>query len=172
MPLLLLIAAAIVVLLQRIRPATAINSPASSPTPPGEDAGTSYSDYGPLDAFTEAWAHFEGADQPGSIAQRYNNPVNIKGSWTGVTGHTPAGIAEFSDPSFGWGAAESYVQEQAQEHPDWSIRQFFAKVLGSLSGQDVNNDQGNSVNESDYVASQLGVPSSANLAAYIEEQSS
>ena len=49
-------------------------------------------------------------------------------------------------------------QQQAQEHPDWTLRQFFAKVLGSLSGQDVNNDQGNSAAEADYVASQLGMP--------------
>lgn len=170
MPLLVLIAVLAACLLFRGKAGASGSAPA--PSPNSDDDGSSFSDYGPLDALTEAWAHFEGNDKPGSLAQRNNNPVNIKGSWDGVTGHTPAGFAIFSDPSFGWGAAESYVQEQAQEHPDWSIRQFFAKVLGSLSGQDVNNDQGNSVAEADYVAGQMGVPSSTNLNTLIGGQGS
>lgn len=146
----------------------------SVPSPPSISGGdgTDFSDYGPLDALTEAWAHFEGWDKPGSLAQRNNNPVNIKGNWDGVVGHTPSGFATFSDPSFGWGAAESWVQNQAKQHPDWSIRQLLAKAMGSLTGQDVNNDQGNSVAEADYIAGQLGVPSSTNLADYIGEQDS
>ncbi len=170
MQLLVLIALLAVWLLNRSQ-ATASGSASAPPSNSGGD-GTSYTDYGPLDALTEAWAHFEGNDQPGSLAQRNNNPVNIKGSWDGVVGHTPAGFAIFSDPSFGWGAAESWEQEQAQEHPDWTLRQLFAKVLGSLSGADVNNDQGNSAAEADYVAGQLGVPDSTNFAAYIGGQES
>lgn len=167
---LLVLSAALAVCLYFRGKAAAGNSTSPSSTNGGD--GTSYSDYGPLDALTEAWAHFEGWDKPGSIAQRNNNPVNIKGSWDGVVGHTPSGFATFSDPSFGWGAAESYVQDQAQQHPDWSIRQLFGKILGSLSGDDVNNDQGNSVAEANYVAGQIGVPSSTNLSTLIGGQSS
>ena len=165
MQLLVLIAVLVVCLLLREKAGGGGSASAPSPTIDGD--GTSFSDYGPLDAFTEAWAHFEGWDQPGSLAQRNNNPVNIKGSWDGVVGHTPAGFAIFSDSSFGWGAADSYVQEQAAQHPNWSLRQLFGKILGSLSGDDVNNDQGNSVAEANYVAGQLGVPSSTNMSTLI-----
>lgn len=170
MPWLVLIAVFVAALLRRSNAGGGSSTPAPSPNSGG--GGSDFSDYGSLDALTEAWAHFEGNDQPGSLAQRDNNPVNIKGDWTGVTGHTPSGLAIFSDPSFGFGAAETWEQQQAQEHPDWTLRQFFAKVLGSLSGQDVNNDQGNSAAEADYVASQLGVPDSTNFAAYIGSQNS
>lgn len=169
MQLLVLIAALLAWVLTRSQAGAGSSDSSPSPT---SGSGSSFEDYEPVDALTEAWAHVEGWDQQGSLAQRDNNPVNIKGSWDGVTGHTPAGFAEFSDPSFGWGAAESWIEEQAQEHPDWTLRQLFAKVLGSLSGQDVNNDQGNSVSEADAVAEQLGVPSDTNLAAYLGEQNS
>jgi hypothetical protein len=163
--LLVLIAVLVVCLL--LRSDNRAGSSTSAPSSTIDGDGTSFSDYGPLDALTEAWAHFEGWDQPGSLAQRNNNPVNIKGNWDGVVGHTPAGFAIFSDPSFGWGAAESYVQDQAAKNPTWSLRQLFAKILGSLSGDDVNNDQGNSVAEASYVAGQLGVPSSTNVSTLI-----
>ena len=146
------------------------SSPAASVTPPAGVAGTNFADYGPLDSITQAWAQFEGWNKPGSLAQQNNNPVNIKGNWPGVVGHTPNGLAIFSDSSLGFAAAQSWIQRQAQEHPDWSLRQLFAKVLGSLNGEDVNNEQGNSVNEADYVASRLGVPDSTNFSSYIGGQ--
>lgn len=170
MPLLLLIAAAIAVLLVRVGAANAPTSLPAPATPPDGAGGTSISDYEPIDAFTEAWAHFEGWDKSGSLAQRNNNPVNIKGSWDGTVGHTPSGFAIFSDPSYGWGAAESWVQDQAKQHPDWSIRQLLAKAMGSLTGQDVNNEQGNSVMEAENISGELGVPDSTNLAAYLGGQ--
>ncbi len=132
------------------------------------NSGESLSNYTPVDALTESWARAEGFFTPGTLAQRLNNPVNIHGNWPGVIGHTSTGEAIFSDPSAGWGAGESYVQQQAQAHPDWSLQNFFAKVLGSLSGTPVNNDQGNSNSEADFVSQQLGVNPTTNLAGYVK----
>jgi hypothetical protein len=122
--------------------------------------------YGPIDDITEGWAQIEGFYKPGSVAQRYNNPGNVKGDYPGVVGHTPSGIDIFGDVGDGWDAATSWVQSNEQQHPGWSFSQLFAKVLGSLSGTPVNNDQGNSQAEAEYVASYLGVPADSSVTDY------
>lgn len=121
----------------------------------------------PVDAFTEAWAWAEGYDKNGSAAQRYNNPVDVKGNWDGVVNHSPSGLAIFDDVDSGWAAADDYALKQAEQHPDWTFRQFFAKVLGNLSGQPVNNDQGNSDAEAQNVANYLGVPVDTTVSSYL-----
>lgn len=123
--------------------------------------------FGPIDDLTQGWAQFEGWLQPGTVAQRSNNPINIKGTWPGVVGHTPSGIAVFDDEGDAWDAADSWLTTQATQHPDWTLRQLFAKVLGSLSGESVNNAQGDSNAEADYVANYLGVSPDANLANFL-----
>ena len=121
---------------------------------------------GPLDNITEASAQFEGFYQPNSVAQRYNNPDNVKGDWPGVVGHTSSGIAIFDDVGDGWDAAHSWFYQQEQQHPDWTFSQLFAKFLGDLNGNPVNNDQGNSENYANYVANYLGVPPDSRVTDY------
>lgn len=122
----------------------------------------------PLELFTQAWGRAEGYDVPGSLAQRNNNPGNLKGDYYhGVIGVDSHGFAIFDSPDSGFAAAQSYVQRNAANNPGWTIQNFFAKVLGNLSGQPVNNEQGNSNQEADTVASILGVPSDSNLSDYI-----
>jgi hypothetical protein len=142
---------------------SASGADSSSPT---SALGTDAADYGPIDTLTDAWARFEGFYQQGSVAQRDNNPVNVKGNWPGVVGHTSSGIAIFDDVGDGWDAARAWVDEQETEHPDWSISQLFGKVLGNLDGTPVDNDQGNSQNEANYVANYLGVPVGTSVADY------
>lgn len=124
--------------------------------------------YNPIDNFTQAWAKFEGFDMQGSLAQRNNNPVNVKGNWPGVVGHTPSGLAIFDNVGHGWDAANAWVQQQLTEHPDWNFLQLFGKVLGNLQGGSVNNDQGNSDNEANFVANKLGVPAASSVADYVQ----
>jgi hypothetical protein len=150
-----------------IKSRAASSSLQTQPSVDTSNSGESLSEYTPTDALTESWAQIEGFFTPGTLAQRLNNPVNIHGNWPGVIGHTSTGEAIFSDPSFGWGAAETYAQQQAQAHLDWSFQNFFAKVLGNLKGQPVNNDQGNSNAEAGFVAAQLGIDPGTNLADYI-----
>lgn len=155
---LLLAIVAIVLVRAYLRGQAGVGNAGSSSTVPGSDTGA----YGPVSDITGAWARFEGFFQPGSIAQRDNNPDDVKGDWPGVIGHTSSGIAIFDTTDDGWSAGDGWVQEQEQEHPDWSFSQLFGKVLGDLDGNPVDNDQGNSNNEANFVAAQLGVdPGSA-----------
>jgi hypothetical protein len=141
------------------------SSGSSLPAP--AQPGTQASDYDPLGDLAVAWANAEGWNKPGSLAQRNLNPVNLKGSWPGQTGSTPQGFAVFSDEAYGFDAAQEYLQKQATAHPDWTLRQLFAKILGNLDGQPVNNDQGNSDQEAQTVASYLGISPDVTLASYL-----
>jgi hypothetical protein len=125
--------------------------------------GESVSDYDPFSELAQAWANAEGWNKSGSLAQRNLNPVNLKGSWPGQTGSTPQGFAVFSSETDGFNAAESYLQRQAAQHPGWTLRQLFAKILGNLDGTSVNNAQGNSDQEAANVASYLGVSADTTL---------
>jgi len=134
---------------------------------PSPNPSTTSASYTPFSDLAVAWAHAEGWDTPGSLAQRNNNPVNIKGTgWTGQVGRTSQGFAVFSDQTYGFDAAQSYLQQQAAEHPDWTLRNLFAKILGNLEGESVNNDQGNSDQEAENVASYLGISPDTVLANY------
>jgi hypothetical protein len=124
-------------------------------------------DDNPLDNLTEAWARWEGYYKQGSVAQRNNNPMNVKGNWPGVVGHTASGIAIFDDPGDGWDAGSAWVKKQAAQHPDWSFSNLFGKVLGDLNGNPVNNEQGDSEAEASYVANYLGVPVASEVADYL-----
>jgi hypothetical protein len=129
--------------------------------------GEAVSDYDPFGDLAVAWANAEGWNKSGSLAQRNANPVNLKGSWPGQVGSTSEGFAIFSDEAYGFDAAESYLQKQAAEHPDWTLRQLFAKILGNLNGQPVNNEQGNSNQEAETVAGYLGIPADTTLETFM-----
>jgi hypothetical protein len=160
-PLLILIAALVAWLIIKGRAAGNGSSAPTGAMPPSQFGPS------PADQLTQAWAAFEGWNTPGTPAQRYNNPVNIHGSWDGVVGHSPSGIAIFNDPDSGWQAAVTWEQQQAAQHPQWTLQNFFAKVLGSLSGTPVNNDQGNSDAEAQFVAAQIGVSPTTSLSQYL-----
>ncbi|MGO8775294.1 MAG: hypothetical protein ACLQHT_13575 [Terracidiphilus sp.] len=129
--------------------------------------GATVSDYNPIDDLAVAWANAEGWNKSGSLAQRNSNPVNLKGSWPGQVGSTPQGFAVFQDESYGFDAADSYLQKQAAEHPEWTLRQLFAKILGNVDGQRVNNAQGNSDQEAETVATYLGISPDTTLSNYV-----
>ncbi len=129
--------------------------------------GATVSDYNPIDDLAVAWANAEGWNKSGSLAQRNLNPVNLKGSWPGQVGSTQQGFAIFSDEGYGFDAADSYLQKQAAEHPDWTLRQLFAKILGNVDGQPVNNAQGNSDQEAETVATYLGISPDTTLSNYV-----
>jgi hypothetical protein len=140
---------------------------ASADTGESADAGSDASNYGAAGSVATAWARIEGFYQPGTPAQRYNNPVNLHGNWPGVVGHSSSGIAIFDSVSDGFAAAVAYIQQQAAAHPGWSFSNFFGKVLGNLQGQPVDNDQGDSEAEAGYVAGQLGVDPGTQLSSYV-----
>jgi hypothetical protein len=158
----ILVAASAAWLWLRNRAAGGVSQPATAPAA----NGTTLSEYDPWSDLAVAWAHAEGWDQPGSLARRNANPVNLKGNWPGQVGSTPQGFAVFSDEAYGFDAAESYLQQQAAAHPNWTLQNLFAKILGNPSGQTVNNDQGNSDEEAESVAAYLGISPGTTLVSY------
>lgn len=107
-------------------------------------------DYAPngLDNITEAMARFEGFYQPGSVAQRTNNPGNI-GTFGG-------NVASYSDVGDGWTALNNYVRTKATSHPDWTLAQFITYYLtGDPNGTAGPNQ--NPTAYADYVANYVGV---------------
>jgi hypothetical protein len=143
------------------------STPGPGPSGEPDDAGSDAANYGTAGDVAQAWARIEGFFQPGTPAQRYNDPVNLHGEWPGVVGHSPSGIAIFDSIADGWNAAAAYIRQQAAAHPGWSFLNFFGKVLGNLQGQPVNNEQGNSTAEAQYVAGQLGVDPNTFLSQYV-----
>ncbi len=131
------------------------------------DAGSDGASYGTADDVAVAWARIEGFFSSGTLAQRDNNPVNIHGSWPGVVGYEASGEAKFDSIADGWAAAVAYIKQQAVAHPGWSFFNFFGKVLGNLQGQPVNNDQGDSNAEANFVAGQIGVDPNSVLSQYV-----
>jgi hypothetical protein len=140
----------------------------TSDTGPFGGDGSALEDYSTRDELVTGWATIEGYFKPGTLAQRLNNPVNIHGNWPGVTGHTASGEAIFDTPEDGFSAADAWVQKQEQQHPTWSFRQLFAKVLGALDGTPVNNAQGNSDAEANFVAGYVGTSPDTIVTDFLE----
>ena len=137
------------------------------PATPAVDTSAHVDSYNPFNDLAAAWANAEGWNVPGSLAQRNNNPVNLTGTgWPGQIGTDKRGFAIFSDVGSGFGSAQLYLQQQAAAHPAWTLRNLFAKILGNLSGQPVNNDQGNSNVEAQNVANYLGISPDMTLESY------
>jgi len=133
----------------------------------GVDQSTFAANYSPLDDLADAWANAEGWNVAGSLAQRNNNPANLKGNWPGVVGHTASGFAIFDSPDSGRDAEKQWLARQVSQHPAWTLRQLFAKVLGDLQGNPVNNAQGDSDQEAENVAHYLGISPGVNLHDYL-----
>jgi hypothetical protein len=165
---LLLIGGAVLALLFLAKKGDAGSAP---PVGSGGASDSDNPDYGSFDDIVEGWSEIEGFYKPGTLAQRLNNPVNIHGTWPGVTGHTSSGEAIFDNVDDGWDAAVTWLEEQEQQHPNWNFLQLFAKVLGNLQGNPVDNAQGNSNDEANYVANYLGVPAGTVVTDYTGDES-
>lgn len=94
-----------------------------------------------------AISNMEGFNVSGSIAQRNNNPGNLRYAPTQIGSENTASgtFASFSDPNSGWSALQDYINNNS----GMSLRDFIYKYAPPTE-----NDTSNYLN---YVAGQLGV---------------
>lgn len=120
-----------------------------------------------MNEFIQAWAQaiatFEGFYQSGTVAQRNNNPGNLKfAGQSGASGKDSSGFAIFPDVGTGWQALYNQLASYVSQFPNYTILQIMARYLGqSVPTVDT---QGNAFTYASNVANALGVTTDTTLA--------
>lgn len=101
----------------------------------------------------QAIAQKEGFYVPGSIAQRNNNPGNLR-SW----GSNPivSGYAKFATVQDGWNALYSQIQTNIGRN--LTLNEFFAGKAGVYAGYSPSTDGNQPIAYAAFVGSQVGIP--------------
>jgi hypothetical protein len=117
-----------------------------------------------IDSLAQAIAQMEGYNKAGSIAQRNNNPGNLR-SGQGQVG-TSGGYAVFATPEDGFAALNHQIELNASR--GLTLNEFFAGKPGVYGGYAPSADSNDPVNYAAFVANRLGadpnVPISSLLA--------
>ena len=100
----------------------------------------------------QAIAQMEGYNTPGTVAQRNNNPGNLR-SGPGQIG-TSGGFAVFPDPTTGWAALEHQVNLNIRR--GLTLEQFFAGGNG-YPGYAPSSDSNDPARYAAFVAQQTGI---------------
>ncbi len=105
-----------------------------------------------IESIAQAIGQMEGYFKPGTIAQRQNNPGNLR-SW----GDTPIvnGYASFPTPEAGWQAL--YAQVSKNIDRGLSLQEFFGGKSGVYGGYAPSADQNDPRGYAQYVAGQIGI---------------
>ena len=103
---------------------------------------------GTFEQFVDAIAHFEGFYQPGSRAQRNNNPGNLR-SW----GKNPVikGFVKFENPEDGWAALRRQAYRNLYERK-LTCYEFFGGKKGIYPGYAPDSDGNHSRQYAQFVA--------------------
>ena len=109
-------------------------------------------------SIAQAIAQQEGFNKPGTLAQRNNNPGNLR-SGPGQTG-TSGGFAVFPDAASGWSALDHQVDLNIGR--GLTLQQFFAGGNG-YPGYAPSADSNNPTAYANFVASQAGISASVPL---------
>jgi len=101
-------------------------------------------------------AQMEGFNTPGTIAQRYNNPGNLRYAPTqnGSASTASGTFATFATPEDGWAALQSYIEGKAASGMD--LRNFIY-----MYAPPTENNTSNYLN---FVSGQLGASPDSSLA--------
>jgi hypothetical protein len=104
-------------------------------------------------AIAQAIVQKEGFNTPGTIAQRQNNPGNLR-SW----GSNPivSGYAKFATVQDGWNALYSQIQTNIGRN--LTLNEFFAGKPGVYAGYSPSADNNQPVAYAAFVGSQVGIP--------------
>lgn len=104
------------------------------------------------DSISQAIAHMEGFYSPGTIAQRQNNPGNLR-SW----GTYPVvnGYVQFPDAAAGWSALNQQVNLNISR--GLTLQEFFGGKPGVYDGYAPSADANNPKSYAQYVAGQVGI---------------
>jgi hypothetical protein len=100
----------------------------------------------------QAIAQMEGFNTPGSIAQRNNNPGNLR-SWPGAG--TASGYAAFGSITDGWNALYSQIETNIGR--SLTMNEFFAGKPGVYAGYSPSADGNQPAQYAAFVASAVGV---------------
>lgn len=105
-----------------------------------------------VDNLAQAIARYEGYYSTGSVAQRNNNPGNLR-SW----GNNPVvgGFAQFPTAETGWVALRSQVQRNIDR--GLTLDEFFAGKPGTYSGYAPSADNNRPLTYAATVANWLGI---------------
>jgi hypothetical protein len=109
----------------------------------------------------QAIASFEGFDKAGSVAQRNNNPGNLRAG-PGQTGTDKNGYAIFPDLNTGWSALHDLIQKRSGDN--LTLQEFFGGKKGVYPGYAPAADKNDPANYAATVAKTLGVDPTAKLA--------
>lgn len=107
-----------------------------------------------VESIAAAIAQMEGFNSQGSVAQRQNNPGNLR-SW----GSNPVigGYAKFPNVTAGWSALYSQIQKNINR--GLSLNEFFGGKPGVYPGYSPGSDGGNRpANYAAFVGSHVGIP--------------
>lgn len=110
------------------------NKQSSSGGAPGGEANSGGASL--LSEWARAIAAFEGWGKSGSLAQRNNNPGNLR--YAGQSGAVQGerGFAKFSTPEAGWAALERQLGLYVARDPNKTLAQQMAVYAPSLDGND------------------------------------
>ena len=113
-----------------------------------------------IETVSNAIATFEGYFQPGSVADRNNNPGNLR-SW----GNRPVrdGFAVFGSAADGWAALRRQVELNVGR--GLSLREFFSGKAGVYSGYAPAADSNDPNRYAEFVAARAGISADVPLVA-------
>lgn len=114
--------------------------------------------------FAREIANFEGFNKPGSVAQRNNNPGNLRGG-PGATGTDAQGYAIFPDVQTGLAALEDLIKRRAAQ--GLTVQEFFGGKPGTYAGYAPAGDKNNPQQYADTVSKNLGVDSKALVSSIV-----
>lgn len=128
-----------------------------------------------VDDLSNAIARFEGFFSPGTVAQRNNNPGNLR-SGPGQTGTDAHGYAIFPDPATGWAALNNQVSLNVSR--GLSLQTFFGGqrdasgqvIPGGYAGYAPSADANNPTSYANTVAGWLGIDPTVPLSSVSSPQ--
>lgn len=118
-----------------------------------------------VDSLSQAIGRFEGFGVAGSVAQRNNNPGNLRAG-PGATGTDAAGYAVFPDLATGWAALRNQIQLNIGR--GLSLSEFFGGKPGVYAGYAPAADANNPGQYADVVAGWLSISPSVPLSSYAD----
>jgi len=115
-----------------------------------------------IDSLAQSIATMEGYFKPNTIAQRNNNPGNLR-SW----GSTPTqgGYAVFATAEEGWAALRQQVQRNVNR--GLTLEEFFGGKPGVYPGYAPSADSNNPTHYAQFVAGRAGIPANQPITAFL-----
>lgn len=115
-----------------------------------------------IDSLSNAIARMEGYNVAGSLAQRNNNPGNLR-SGQGQIGMDAKGYAIFATPEAGFAALQNQVNLNVGR--GLTLEEFFAGKPGVYSGYAPSADSNDPTNYANTVAGWLGIDPNTTLSS-------